>query len=107
LKQTEKEEKHRKMADIGARIPVIIFQEGNKFVAYCPALDLSSCGDTEVQARRRFTEAVQVFFRELIAMGTLEEVLEESGWRKDPHKQVWSPPVYKSTIEDVKIYAGA
>jgi hypothetical protein len=40
-------------------------------------------------------------------MGTLEEVLEESGWRKDPHKQVWSPPVYKSTIEDVKIYAGA
>jgi len=46
-------------------------EEGDKFVAYSPAIDLSTCGDTEEQARKRFIEAASLFFDEIISMGTV------------------------------------
>lgn len=95
------------MASIEAKIPVLFFQEGKKVVAYSPALDLSSCGDTEQQARKRFGEAALIFLSEIHKMGTLKEVLEECGWHKIPNQHKWEPPVYKScTEESVKIPAG-
>ena len=96
-----------KMASIEAKIPVLFFQEGKKVIAYSPALDLSSCGDTEQQARKRFGEAASIFLSEIHKMGTIEEVLEECGWHKIPNQNTWAPPVYKScTEESVKIPAG-
>lgn len=91
---------------IDVKIPVIIFREGNKVVAYSPALDLSSCGDTEQHARQKFTEAASIFFAEIHKMGTTEEVLEECGWCKMPDKGKWSPPAYQATEELVKIPTG-
>jgi hypothetical protein len=90
----------KKMADIEARIPVLFFEEANKVIAYSPAFDLSSCGDTEEQARKRFTEAVAIFLHEITTMGTLSEVLEECGWYKVPEKHGWSPPVYRTCTEE-------
>jgi hypothetical protein len=93
---------------IEAKVPVLFFQEGNKVVAYSPALDLSSCGNTEQQARKRFAEAAMIFLAEIQKMGTIEEVLEECGWHKIPEQHTWSPPVYKSCSEElVKIPSGA
>ena len=86
------------------KLPVLVFKEGNKVVAYTPALDLSSCGDTEQLARTRLAEAVRLFFDELIARGTLDEVLEECGWQKGSYEHSWSPPHYKlTTDEPIKI----
>jgi hypothetical protein len=96
-----------KIASIEAKIPVLFFQEGKKVVAYSPALDLSSCGDTEEQARKRFAEAAFIFLSEIHKMGTIGEVLEECGWHKVPDQNTWAPPVYKScTEESVKIPVG-
>jgi len=97
-----------KMAtNIEAKIPVLFFQEGKKVIAYSPALDLSSCGDTEQQARKRFGEAAVIFLTEIHKMGTIEEVLEECGWHKVPNQHTWSPPIYRSCTEElVKIPAG-
>lgn len=93
--------------DIEAKIPVLFFQEGKKVIAYSPALDLSSCGDTEQQARKRFAEAAVIFFTETHRMGTTEEVLEECGWHKTPNQHAWSPPTYRSCTEElIKIPAG-
>ncbi len=61
------------------KIPVLFFQEGKKIVAYSPALDLSTYGDTEAQARKRFAEAATIFLSEIHDMGTAKEVLEECG----------------------------
>jgi len=94
------------MADIAARIPLILFKEGDKTIAYSPALDLSTCGDTKQQARRKFSEAAAIYLSELRAMGTLDEILEESGWQKDVSKRGWIPPVYKSASEEVEIPTG-
>ena len=97
----------KKTSIVEAKIPVLFFEEGKKLIAYSPALDLSTCGNTEQQARKRFGEAALVFLTEIDKMGTIEEVLEERGWRKAPKRRTWFPPVYRScTEEPIKIPVG-
>ena len=72
-------------------LPVSILREEKKFIAYTPVLDLSTSGKSHNEARRRFGEVVQIFFEELIRMGTLEEVLRDLGWKKVHAK--WMPPI--------------
>lgn len=81
------------MRKIEAKLGVIFFREGKKFIAYSPAIDLSSCGDTFAQAKKRFNEAVNIFFEETVKMGTLEDVFRDCGWQKifRPQKH-WVPP---------------
>lgn len=70
------------MSKINLRIsvPVVIIREGRYMVAYCPALDLSSYGDTEDDAKRGFEGAVRLFFEETSKRGTLERELLRLGW---------------------------
>jgi len=77
------------MKKFNFKIPVTIFKEGNMFVAYTPALDLSTSGKTFAQVKERFAEAITVFFEEIEKMGTKDEVLSSLGWQKT--KQEWRP----------------
>ena len=61
-------------------IGVTFLREGEQFVAYSPALDLSTAGDSLAQAQSRFAEAAQLFFEECFKTGTLSEVLTDLGW---------------------------
>lgn len=72
------------------KIPVSIMKEDKKFVAYSPALDLSTSGESYKEVKKRFGEIVNIFFEELIKKGTLEEVLRDLGWKKVQKK--WTPP---------------
>lgn len=72
-------------------LPVSILREGKKFIAYTPALDLSTCGRSYEEVKRRFNEIVGIFFEELIKKGTLEDVLQELGWERK--RSQWSPPM--------------
>ncbi|MEK7636828.1 MAG: hypothetical protein AAB402_00355 [Patescibacteria group bacterium] len=45
-------------------LPVSILREGKRFIAYTPALDLSTSGKTFDQAKQRFAEAAELFFEE-------------------------------------------
>jgi predicted RNase H-like HicB family nuclease len=60
-----------------------IFKEGGTYVAYVPALDVSSCGDTDEEARRNIRDAVRGFLAVSADMGTLGEILEEAGYRRE------------------------
>ncbi len=83
-------------------LPVSVLKEGRKFVAYSPALDLSTSGSTYEEARRRFEEAVRIFFQEIYERGTSEEVLKELGWKKAQKK--WKPPVVISQeSQEIKV----
>jgi len=83
-----------------AKLSVVFFKENGKFVAYCPVLDLSSCGNTFEQAKDRLTEALDIFLRETIKMGTLDDVLQDCGWRKASRpKNHWEPPVYVGEVQ--------
>ncbi len=75
-------------------LPVSFIRESNQFVAYTPALDLSTSGATLEDVKKNFTEAVELFFEEIIAMGTLEDVLLDLGWKKQEHS--FTPPVVVS-----------
>lgn len=66
-----------------------IWQEGNMFVAYAPQLDVSSCGKSVSEARRNISEAVELFIEEAEKMGTLDKILEESGFVFDKE---WKAP---------------
>lgn len=79
--------------DIKLKLQVDIFKEGDKFVAYSPALDLSTSGDSLEHAKKMFEESVSTFFEELEKDGTAKEVLLELGWKKgtDPANP-WIPP---------------
>ncbi|MBU1034712.1 hypothetical protein KKF59_04470 [Patescibacteria group bacterium] len=71
-------------------IPVTVLQEGKRFVAYSPALDISTAGKTTKEAKKRFGELVQIFFEEVHEMGTTDAVLKNLGWVK--FKREWQPP---------------
>ena len=61
---------------VKANVQVLFMKEEKSFIAYSPAIDLSSCGRTMVEAKKNFEEALDIFFRECISRGTLNEVLE-------------------------------
>ena len=63
------------------KIPVVFFKEGKQVIAYCYALDLSTCGTTKLKAEKAFTKAVHGFFEEVVSMGTVDEVLKDLGWK--------------------------
>ncbi|MCK4264308.1 MAG: type II toxin-antitoxin system HicB family antitoxin [Candidatus Aminicenantes bacterium] len=60
----------------------IIFKERETFIGYCPKLDVSSCGNTIDEARKNLKTAVRLFLEEAEKMGTLEDILKESGYEK-------------------------
>lgn len=78
------------MTKLSAQLPVSIFKEGKHFVAFAPALDLSTSGKSYEQVIARFNEVAEIFFEELAKKGTTEEVLLGLGWEKI--KKHFSPP---------------
>ena len=70
------------MNKFGIKLSVSFLREGKTFVAYSPALDLSTCGKSLNEAKKRFNEIVKIFFEKLQKMGTTEEVLINLGWQK-------------------------
>ena len=72
------------------RYNVLVFKEGDTYVAHTPQLDLSSCGTTLQQARRMLDQAVGLFLEEAEKMGTLKDILQEIGYDRD--KDMWVPP---------------
>ncbi len=55
--------------------------ESGQVVAYCPALELSSYGDDEADARAAFAEALDITLEASTERGTLDQWLLALGWR--------------------------
>jgi len=58
-----------------------IWREGNQYVAHAMPLDVMSSGPTPEEARKALDEAVRLFLKTAADLGTLEEVLDEAGYR--------------------------
>jgi predicted RNase H-like HicB family nuclease len=56
---------------------MIVFKEGETYVAYCPELDLSSCGSSVSHAKEMLRTAIRLFLEEAEKMGTLKDILSE------------------------------
>ena len=60
-----------------------IFEEDGTFVSLSPELNVSSFGDTPEDAANSLQEAVELFLEGCEDLGTLRDVLEESGFIQD------------------------
>jgi len=76
-------------------LAVLITKEGENYIAYSPALDLSTSGKSYEEAKKRFAEIANIFLEEVIQEGTLETVLSNLGWQNIRKK--WNPPVVVSS----------
>ena len=81
-----REERTSEMTKINYRAEFI--REGDLYVARCPDLDVSSFGDTLDEARDSLQEAVEAFLEGCELLGTLNEILEESGFVEN--EGVWN-----------------
>ncbi len=61
--------------EIKGTVPVVFFKEDDTFIAHCPVLELSSCGETFDAALASFHEALHLFLEECAERKTLEKVL--------------------------------
>jgi predicted RNase H-like HicB family nuclease len=50
---------------------MIVLKEADTYIAYCPELDISSCGDSVEKAREMLKTAVRLFVEEAEKLGTL------------------------------------
>ncbi len=57
-----------------------VWSEGGKFVARANPLNVMSCGDTRQEAEESLREAVELFLETAYEMGTLDDILAESGY---------------------------
>ena len=78
-------------------IPVILFEEDDSFIAFCPSLDLSGYGKSEVEAKESFKIVLEEYFRYVENKDSLEKDLLKLGWEISPQKKTYKPP----TIEQV------
>lgn len=80
-------------------VKVIVGKEDGHFVAYCPALNLSSYGDSEEEAREAFEEALEIFLEETHKKGTLEKLLLKLGWQlQQLPKASYKPPIFRKRL---------
>jgi predicted RNase H-like HicB family nuclease len=75
---------------------MIVFKEHEIYVAYCPELDISSCGNTVEHAKEMLKTAVKLFIEEAEKIGTLKDILEEANYKQDESGK-WIPPKIVAT----------
>jgi hypothetical protein len=78
---------------IKCNLPLIIFEEENVIITYCPALDLSGYGSTEEEAKKSFEVTLSEYFRYTVNKKTLATDLIKQGWtiRKNLKKEPIPP----------------
>lgn len=65
---------------VNVSLEVQLIKEGDYIVSYCPALELSSFGTTEDDAKEGFEGCLHTFLKDTHDKGTLERVLLDLGW---------------------------
>jgi predicted RNase H-like HicB family nuclease len=79
-------------------LTVEIFKEEDAYVALSPELNVSSFGETIEDAKKSIREAVEAFIEECERMGTLEAILEESGFLKVNDSWTLRKPVEEEAL---------
>ena len=50
------------------------------FTAYCPELDVASCGHTSEEAKKNLRDVIEIQLEETAKLGTLNDFLAEAGY---------------------------
>ncbi|MCF8130191.1 MAG: type II toxin-antitoxin system HicB family antitoxin [Deltaproteobacteria bacterium] len=63
------------------KMTIEIWEKGSWYIAKCPELDFVSQGKSPEEAKQHLLEVIEIQFEEMNEMGTLEDYLQESGYR--------------------------
>jgi predicted RNase H-like HicB family nuclease len=82
------------------QLNVLVFQQGDYYVAYCPSLNLSSYGDTIEEAKIGFDEVMEAYLEDCKENGSLHEDLIRNGWNVNiqNHKKAEPPAMVELNI---------
>lgn len=72
---------------LSVTLDVYLFMEGDCYIAYSPALDLSGYGDSEDSAKDSFAIAVEEYIAYGLSHRTLVKDLRAHGWKVRSLKQ--------------------
>ena len=61
-------------------LTVLVFQQEEYYVSFCPALQLSSYGDSVQEAKNGFDDVMKDYIEEGTKKGTLHDDLVSHGW---------------------------
>lgn len=86
--------------EVEVNMPIIIFEEDQNTILYCPPLDLSGYGKDEAEANRSLKVALDEFFRYCIHKNTLRTELKRLGWHlKKNKRKPMVPPSMSELLE--------
>ncbi len=85
------------------QLNVLVFQEGEYFVAYCPAMQMSSYGDSIDEAKQGFDEVMGAYIENCKENNTLREDLLKIRWTINVQNHAKAEP---PTDIDLNIPAG-
>jgi hypothetical protein len=77
---------------IEVQLGVLIFQEGDSYLAYCPALQLSTYGDSVPDVKEAFEDMISSYAEDCLKAGTLEKDLIAHGWQLQQASGIVEPP---------------
>ena len=63
------------------KMTIETWAKGSWYIAKCPELDFVSQGESPEEAKRNLLEVVEIQFEEMREMGTLDEYLQECGYK--------------------------
>jgi sulfur transfer complex TusBCD TusB component (DsrH family) len=86
------------------QLEVLVFQELDSYLAYCPALNLSTYGDSLNDAKDAFEDVLKCYLEDSAKMGTLDEDLKAHGWTTN--FSINKPTVTPPKQVDLNIPAG-
>lgn len=82
-------------------LDVYIFMDGDVYIAYSPALDLSGYGETEEEAKTSFSIVIEEYISYGLTMHTLIKDLRAHGWKVRSIKQrKISAPSFDTLIQN-------
>lgn len=77
------------------------WKEGKHYVAYNPELEVASQGKTLEEAEKMLKKAVSLFIKTAKRIGTLNQVLEETGFVRKEKR--WLAPAVSFSFLEAKV----
>lgn len=86
-------------------VEVLLVKEGDYWVSYAPSLKLSSYGDSKEEAKKGFSEALEIFLEDTMKKGTLERLLIDYGWTLS--RKAYQPPSGFASVDVTNLLQSA
>lgn len=86
-------------------LDVYLFMEGDTYIAYSPALDLSGYGTTEQEARQSFSIVLDEYISHGLSHRTLLKDLRAHGWKvRSWAQRKMSAPSFDNMIQNNDLF---